>query len=211
VPGASANSAQLLADHRAKLAAARGEIERQQARLWMGEYAGVLEALPYLDVPLPGIAFKERLEIHGTQRTAELITFTGGHTASDTVLYLPNEGLVFMSDLLFTGFHPYLAEGDPAQLILALQALSALEARAYIPGHGPVGSLADLKLEIAYIEDCLETAQELAGRDDFTVERINALPLPPRFQHWQVPEFYHVNLRAFYARACSAKSNPQAA
>ncbi len=127
--------------------------------MWIGYYEGLVEALPHLSVRMPNITFKNRLEIHGARQTAELITFEGAHTESDTILYLPHASTVFMSDLLFVGCHPHLADGDPLQLLNTLREVSMLDADYFVPGHGPVGNCTDLQLMIAYVEQCLETAQ----------------------------------------------------
>lgn len=204
----SVNAAQQLATYRQKFENAPDEQERAQALLWIGEYEGVVEALPYLRVCLPGITFENHLEIHGDKYTAELITFEAGHTPSDTVLYLPKEGIVFMSDLLFVGFHPYLGECDPQRLIQALRELGRLEADRFIPGHGPIGGAGNLSLLIEYVEESLETAQRLVASGKTEAEQISALPIPEPYRHWGVPQFYHSNIRALCGRL--SQNNPDA-
>jgi cyclase len=203
----SANSAERLASLRARYQTAADEEQRRELLLWIGEYGGVVEALPHLAVCMPGVTFDKRLEIHGARRTAELITYEGGHTGSDSVLYLPAEGIVFMSDLLFVRFHPYLAEGDPAQLMGALRELSRLDAHCFIPGHGPVGTVDDLELLIAYIEHCVETAQGTVDRGDAGADAIAALEIPDRYRHWRLAQFYRTNIRALCERESSARGN----
>jgi glyoxylase-like metal-dependent hydrolase (beta-lactamase superfamily II) len=162
--------------------------------MWLGYYRGLVEALPTLSVCLPGITFADRLEIFGSAQRAELITFEGGHTGSDTVLYLPEAGVVFMSDLLFVGYHPYLADGDPLQLLKALQELCQLQATCYVPGHGAVGSIEDLKLLMDYIEYCMEISQKLVNEDGPYQARIPQAPIAQAFQHWLLPQFFQANL-----------------
>jgi glyoxylase-like metal-dependent hydrolase (beta-lactamase superfamily II) len=192
----ASNSAGQLASHREQYAGATDAQEREDELLWMGEYAGVVEALPHLEVCMPSITFKDRLEIHGTKHTADLITYEGGHTGSDTVLYLPDQGIVFMSDLLFVRFHPYLAEGNPVQLLRSLKELSALDAHCFVPGHGPVGGIDDLGLLIGYIEHCLETAQMLVTQDGSDADRVTTVKVPERYQHWRLPQFYRASIRS---------------
>jgi cyclase len=170
------------------------ETERSQQLMWLGYYRGLVEALPTLSVCLPNMTFADRLEIYGTSLHAEVMTFEGGHTGSDAVLYLPEAHVVFMSDLLFVGFHPYLADGDPLQLLKALNELSQLNATCFIPGHGPVGSIEDLKLLVDYIEYCMETAQELVKDGGSNQDRIAEMPVAEQFQHWRLPQFFQANL-----------------
>ena len=116
-----------LASTQAQYQATHDESQRRQLAVWIDYHQGFLEAEPTLEVRLPNVTFTERLALQGTRRAAELIPFTGGHCASDCVLFLPQEGIVFMSDLLFIGYHPWLGEGDPDKLLGILKAIDDLD------------------------------------------------------------------------------------
>ncbi len=191
----SANSAQQLDSLRAQYQAAEDEEQQKQISLWIGYYEGLVEALPHLTVCLPDINFDHRLVIHGSKHAAELITFERAHSKSDAVLYLPDEGIVFMSDLLFNGCHPYLADGDPLQL----------DATRFVPGHGPVGNVEDLRFLIRYIEGCMKTAQRLLDKGKASEEGFKALKVPERYHSWQFPQFYLSNIRFL----CKYLSSPK--
>jgi cyclase len=158
-------------------------------------YEILAEALPNFSLCLPDITFDKRLTLHGKKRNAELITFENGHTESDTVLYLPQDGVLFMGDLLFVGCHPYLGDGDPQGLKTALEALIRMEAKDFVPGHGPLGSRENLQQEINYIDYCLETAQALVREDSDYEEKISGLKLAERYQSWQLRLFFPDNIR----------------
>lgn len=199
----SANSAQRLEALRAQYQAA-DELQRQELLLWMGEYGGVVEALPELAVCMPGITFDDHLEVHGSRYTAELIGYAGGHTKHDTILHLPQAGVVFMSDLLFVAFHPYLADGDPEALLKALRAVSHLNATYLVPGHGPVGTPGDLELMIDYVEDCLATARTLMLAGQASEGELDRLAVPDKYAHWQLARFYRTNIGFICDRLRSA-------
>lgn len=189
------NSATKLASIQEEYRDAKDEAARSQLSMWIGYYGGLVEAIPHLSVILPQITFVNTLEMHGSRLKAELLTFEEAHTGSDAVLYLPQAGVVFMSDLLFVGCHPYLADGDPLQLLNALRDLSELQATTFVPGHGPVGSRDDLRLEIEYIETCLETAQQLITVGDTSQERIADVEIAKNFRGWEYSQFFQANLR----------------
>ncbi len=65
-----------------------------------------------------------------------------------------------MSDLLFVGCHPYLADGDPIQLLKALMSLSQLNATCFVPVHGPIGT-STISIMLRMLEHCLDTAHRL--------------------------------------------------
>ncbi len=205
----SSNSAQRLESLRIQYQNSNDEREKKELLLWMGEYGGVVKSLPHLEVIMPSITFDRHLEVHGSRHTAELITFEDGHTGSDTVLYLPEEGIVFMSDLLFVGFHPYLADGDPLMLLKTLRELSQLNAKCFVPGHGPVGTIKDVVLLMDYIEQCFETAQKLVETGDVNEDRIKGLTIAEKYQPWQLPQFYRTNIGFLCKRLSSANSNKQ--
>jgi len=202
----SANSAQRLEALRAQYETA-GEEERKELLLWIGEYGGIVEALPHLAVCMPTITFDDRLQIHGSRYTAELIAYEGGHTGHDTVLHLPQAGIVFMSDLLFVGCHPYLGDGDPWQLLKALRELSRLQATWYVPGHGPVGTIDDVALQIEYVEHCIETAEDLVQGGQAAEAKTAEFQVPERYAHWWLQRFYTTNIRFLCERLSSATAN----
>ncbi len=191
----SANSAQRLESVQVQLQNTEDEQQKQQLLMWKGYYEGLVEALPQLTVCMPGVTFDSRLALHGSKRTAQLIVFEGAHTGSDAVLYLPQDGIVFASDLLFVGCHPYLADGDPFQLLKALREMSHLDAACFVPGHGPVGTREDLMVLIEYIEYCLATAQRLVEEGAATEDRIAELAAADRYTAWQLSQFFQANIR----------------
>jgi glyoxylase-like metal-dependent hydrolase (beta-lactamase superfamily II) len=207
VQWSSANSAQQLELHQSQFQNTSDEEQRKQATMWIGYYEGLVEAMPHLSVSLPSITFKNQLEIHGSKQTAELIEFEGGHTQSDTVLHLPQEGLLFMSDLLFVGCHPYLGDGDPLRLLKTLGELSQIGASYLVPGHGPVGSSADLELLIEYVKYCLDTAQLLVNEGSAQDDKIKELKVAERYQHWRFPRFFQSNVRCLCQRLSPASGD----
>jgi glyoxylase-like metal-dependent hydrolase (beta-lactamase superfamily II) len=202
----AANSAQRLQSLRSQYENTQDEGERENLTMWLGYHEGLVEALPNLSIRLPNITFISHLELYGKKLAARLITFEGAHSASDTVLYLPQEGILFMGDLLFVGCNPYLADGDPLKLQKVLQELSRLDASQFIPGHGPVGTLTDLQLLSEYIDHSLEIAQKLVKEGGATEDRIAALAVDERFKHLKLPQFFYPNI-SFFCNYLSSTNN----
>lgn len=174
------------------------DTEKRQSLLGMvGYYEGLVEAMPYLTVCKPGLFFENNITLHGEKRSAQLIDFEGTHTGSDTVLFLPDEGILFMSDLLFVQSHPYLSEGDPQKLLVALDALLALDAECFVPGHGPVGKREDVYAMKEYVRFCID-AVESCIQSDAGLEALLETPIPDRFKSWQLPHMFQGNLKSIY-------------
>ncbi|MBE0409466.1 MAG: hypothetical protein IBX69_07025 [Anaerolineales bacterium] len=59
----------------------------------------------------------------------------------------------------FAGCHPYLADGNPQQLLGALCFCEKFDTEHFVLSHGPVGSRQGVTGLIENVEHCLETTQ----------------------------------------------------
>ncbi len=84
------------------------EWSRAALRSWLTYHQAVHKNLRKIRRIIPNMTFDERLLLCGLDRDIELLAFKNGHTSSDVILYLPEDGIVFAADLLCVGFHPYL-------------------------------------------------------------------------------------------------------
>ncbi len=188
-----------LEETRTQFQAAEEESKRSQLALWIDYYRSIVEAKPILQVRAPNLTFAERLAFHGTDRTAELIAFVGGHTESDTVLFLPQEGIAFMSDLLCIGHHPWLVGGDPERFCHGLEAVSNLAPKLLVPGHGPVGTADSLTLMRQYIHRLDGMARNMV-EDGEAEETIDAVAIPEPYDDWLFASFFSDNMHSLYQR-----------
>jgi glyoxylase-like metal-dependent hydrolase (beta-lactamase superfamily II) len=116
VQGYSDSSQQRLEALEAQLVIERDEMSRSHLRTYIPYYQAILATLPVLQLRLPNLTFTGDLTFNGPKRSAKLITFDGGHSKSDAILHLPDDGIVFMADLLFIDVHPYFPDGDPEEI-----------------------------------------------------------------------------------------------
>jgi cyclase len=184
---------------RAQFQATEEEGQRRQLALWIDYHQSVVEAKPILQIRAPNLTFAERLAFHGTHRAAELIAFVGGHTESDAVLFLPQEGIAFMSDLLFIGHHPYLGGGDPERLLHILEAVSDLTPKLLVPGHGPVGMAESLTQMGQYVHTLDGLARKMV-EDGEAEETIDAMAIPKPYDDWLFSSFFPGNIHFLYQR-----------
>lgn len=184
---------------RARLKAAQDEGQRRELALWIDEYQSVVEAKPILQVRAPNLTFAQRLAFHGTERSAELIDFAGGHTQSDAVLLLPGEGIAFVSDLLFVECHPWLGGCDPDRVPGILDAVSGLAPKVLVPGHGPVGTAGSLAQMKEYVSTLDGLARKMVEQGE-AEERIDAMAIPEPYNGWLIASFFAANLRFLYRR-----------
>ena len=141
------------------------------------------EVLPTMEFRYPNLTFEKRLAFEGTRRRTELHVVEPGHTDSDAYLLLPEERVLFMGDLGFFGSQPFMAFCDPAAWREWLKEAEDFDVETFVPGHGPLGTGADLGLKrqyIALVEDLVAQAVQ-AG---LTVEETMAQALPEPFDAW---------------------------
>ena len=184
---------------KAGLAVAQGERERRETKLWVDYHQAVVDAKPVLRHRPPNLTFEGRMLFHGTKRTAELIAFENGHTESDAVLFLPQERIAFMSDLLFIDHMPYLGGGNPESLLYALEAVSNLNPRLLLPGHGPVGGVESLSVLAQYVRTLDGMASQMV-EDGVAEETIDEMAIPEPYADWLFAAFFPVNMHFLYRR-----------
>jgi cyclase len=157
-----------------------------------------LQTLPTLEPTLPNQTFEGKIIFHGKQRTAELIATGKAHTESDCILSLPQDRVVLIGDLGFFQSQPFMPYGSPPEWIAWLDNLATWDIETFVPGHGPLGSKADLDLEARYIR-ALEDMVQRVVRSGGSLEDSFHQVLPPPFDAWQaMGGRFEANVRASY-------------
>ncbi|MFE5538175.1 MBL fold metallo-hydrolase [Streptomyces sp. NPDC056492] len=103
------------------------------AGLWPEVCWGDIEVRP------PELTFRDRTTLHVGDVRAELIHIgPAAHTTDDTVVWLPDQRVLFTGDLVMNGVTPFCVMGSVAGSLRALERLRGLGAATVVPGHGPV-------------------------------------------------------------------------
>lgn len=122
------------------------------ARLMMDELLGGkfdFEGVAY--VP-PTETFDKALELRVGRYSVELIEFGACHTRSDTIVHMPEDGVVFAGDLLFTDSHVPLNYPNIENWIEACRTIERLAPQIVVPGHGYVCDVAQVTQLREYLE-----------------------------------------------------------
>ena len=107
-----------------------------------------------------------------------------GHTAGDLVVHLETESLVVCGDLISVGYHVNYEDAAVLDLQAGLDTLLGLEARTYVPGHGPAGGTEIVSAQFLYHAAARSAAspEELRARyPDYLLSEI----LPQSVQAWR--------------------------
>ncbi len=133
-------------------------------------------------IAYPVLTFNERMEIDLGDRKIELIYFRQSHTDGSIMVYLPDNKILFAGDILFTGYHPFMGEGDIEGWLKTLDYIMAMDVEKIIPGHGPVSTKKDIEDMKDYLIAFDKKAKELAAKSDnaeYIASEIKKF-LPPR-------------------------------
>ena len=85
----------------------------------------------------PHITFTNRSTLLYGGRQIELM-YVGGHTPATSIVWLPEEKIAFVGDIVWVDQHPYMAQGNTLEWLRALETIRELGAIRLVPGHGPV-------------------------------------------------------------------------
>lgn len=69
----------------------------------------------------------------------------GSHTVGDAMVYLPEDKVLVGGDILVNTLTPNLRDGNLANWIATLDEVKQFDAKAIVPGHGPLMTQADVK------------------------------------------------------------------
>ncbi len=175
----------------------------QDKLLNVGYDRGFLQDLSKFKYTIPNLTFENAMVFDGTKREAEVVSYGGGHTISDVLLHLPEEGIVFVGGLLCIGSHPYLVDGNPEELLRILARIEALDANVLVPGHGNVGTPEDISPINGYVstlKEIVEDVRALGGNQHDAV----AKPIPPPFSTWKWRSFYKGNVEFLFQQNLKA-------
>jgi cyclase len=189
----------------AKLQEEQDEQKRAELLIEIGETRELAECAPTLTLRLPDQVFDERLVFQGSRRVAELLTYGGGHTASDAFLVIPGERLAFMGDLLFVQSHLWIGHGDAAEWRRIIQRVQTLDLQTCVPGHGPIGTPEDFPTEIRYLET-IEGIVSDALQKGTPAEEAAATPIPASYASWAWDVGWSANIQTLIEKARKEKA-----
>lgn len=144
------------------------------------------EALP--PAGLPVVTFADSVSIHFNGEEIRAIHLPRGHTDGDIAVWFTGSNVIHMGDHFFNGLFPFidLATGGDAvsytgNVAAVLERIP--EDASVIPGHGPLGTVEDLRAFHRMLE---ETIGFVRGRIDEgrSLEEIQADGLPAEWKEW---------------------------
>jgi cyclase len=142
---------------------------------------------------------KER-SLDGSERKVRLMDMGKGHTESDLIMYLPDEGIVFAGDLVFNDHHPYLGDGYPSEWKRALTELGSMKISVVVPGHGEPRGREIIRATKEYIES-LERIVEQMMSEGKGLDDLKNVRIPERYKDWWLANYFPSNLERLFQDA----------
>jgi len=107
---------------------------------------------------LAEITFQERMSLHLGHHTFELFAIPG-HSPGGIGVYIPEEKVVFATDILFHRMKSWLHVAVPEQWLASLKKIEALDVDHIVPGHGQICTKAYLTEQARIIESWIDLAK----------------------------------------------------
>lgn len=125
----------------------------------------------------PNIVYNSEIELFlGSRRV--VVRYFPGHTGGDSVVFVPDANVVFCGDLFWRKTLPNMIDGTTDKWAETDAKLAAESpAATFIPGHGDVGTVADLKDFGGYILD-LRAFVAKAEKDGLSGDALTDAVLP---------------------------------
>jgi glyoxylase-like metal-dependent hydrolase (beta-lactamase superfamily II) len=173
------------------LIAERGEADMKSEIERFPRLFQAVESVPGLTWPT--LVFEKRLTLWVGKLQVELMQLGRGHTKGDTVVWLPQEKILFSGDLVEFDATPYTGDAYLTDWPATLDAIAALQPRKLVPGRGaslqtPEAVRAGLDGTRGFITAMFGAVKQgaAAGKDLRSVYKETYAALKPKFGHWVI-------------------------
>jgi len=150
-----------------------------------------VESVPGLTWPT--LVFEKQLTLWLGKLEVRLMQVGRGHTKGDTVVWLPQDAVLFSGDLVEFDATPYTGDAYFADWPATLDAIAALKPCALVPGRGAAlktpGEVArGLEGTRSFVSDLYRCVQQEAqqGKGLREIYRDTYAQLKPRYGHWAI-------------------------
>ncbi len=149
---------------------------------------------------VPRITFEDRMTVELGGAVVELIYLGRNHSDSLIVMRFPQERVMFVVDIIGVNRVPYrdLPGADVAGWLDSLERLAAMDFDILVPGHGPMGTRADVAPHGRYIADLRDAvgAQIKAGK---TLDETKQTVTMAAYKDWlRYADWQQLNVEGMY-------------
>ena len=142
--------------------------------------------------------FNEGLTLKPGGVSVVLTNIGKGHTDGDIVVYIPEDEVLFASDLLYINSVGYMGNGYMTDWLLALDFLEQIGAKQIIPGYGPVSDSEDVYEFGQFFRDFLSEVLKHIERGDTLEQTLESFDLPQYHHLDGYDQLIQLNLKRAY-------------
>jgi len=140
---------------------------------------------------LPTATFRDRLTLHLGTKEVQILHFGRAHTLGDSIVFVPQDRIAYLSEVFFCDEFPNMAQGYGVAWLRVLDAVEALGADVFVPGHGPIpedprGTRAALRRMRQLLVDARDGIQKEIDRGATEDQAVARVTLP---QYEKLPTY----------------------
>ena len=87
---------------------------------------------------MPTETFRDRVTLYLGGKEIQILHFGPAHTRGDSVVFVPQDRIAYLSEVFFADEFPNMAQGYGVAWLGVLDGVAALAADVFVPGHGPI-------------------------------------------------------------------------
>ena len=147
---------------------------------------------------LPATTFTDSLHHNHNGDSVDLVHYDPAHTDTDIYIHFHNADVLHCGDIFFNATYPFIDEGSGGSIggtIAAAQKSLTLagDKTKVIPGHGPLGSKADLKKYIdmlSAVRDTITTLKKSGASEQEVLAKKPTAPFDSEWLHGGTPDMF---------------------
>ena len=172
----------------------------------------VAQAMKDVRFVMPDVVYDTEAEIDLGGRVVKLNYYQPAHTLGDQVISVPEQGVVILGDLLETKSFPIMpwfpdladTDVDPLNWREIFRKVAATNPKIVIPGHGRIGTAADLDASARHMDVAREEVARrcAAGNDLATIQKELTPILEAQHPDWDLKDWIAMEIQSYYERLC---------
>lgn len=148
---------------------------------------------------VPQVAFSDRMTIELGGTVVELSHVGRNHSDNSIVMRFPRERLLFAVDFIPVNSYAFrdLPDSYMPDWIESLRQVEGMDFDVLVPGHGPLGTKANVTMFREYLQDLRGEVMRHA-RAGKSLDEIKQLVTLPKYGAWGPKEWFPLNVEGMY-------------
>jgi glyoxylase-like metal-dependent hydrolase (beta-lactamase superfamily II) len=148
---------------------------------------------------VPQVTFSDRLTLELGGTVLELVYVGKNHSDNSIVMRFPRERLLFAVDFIPVNSYSFRDFPDAyvPDWIESLRRVEAMDFDVLVPGHGPLGTRANVTMFREYLQDLRAEVVRYA-REGKSVDEMKQLITLPKYAAWGPKEWFPLNIEGMY-------------